>query len=667
MPLNFLAEAGFWGLPRGCLACDPREIASRVSDFLVRERLGSARVRVWFSSSRIAFMLEGLPDVQSDQQIEIRGPRASIAYDFNKHLTPAATGFASGHGVEPSALFLRDVDGDKFLFARKSEKGKTTLDLLPELTLRLFSLIPWNIAPWATKRIFPQPPAYFCSMIDDHPPNFSIEELRASGETGIREGYSFKRIPLTHVDEFPRVMSELGVQPLPVDRKKFLETQFQSIVEPGSTIRRTPARLERICFERERPRAFSLPIPNDAFALPTAILNEVLDECPSFLPVESAKGGALPFVLGFTDSRFPGPEEVNLRADSLRERLEEAERLWAKDTLRPLAERVGELRQIPADDMQGTMYDSALHLSRLAHRLSQQLEPSVSEALLDRCLLFAALESSSAIRRRFPNLEGEIISLIAERQELELDLIAALRDLRLINPEAQDMPATPAGRIILLAMLYHQSRSGKKRLPFGAKSLALSGDTADRFLELLVKRSFPTDLIPLRALDMPEDKVERAFWKEAVIRRLVAEGIDRRKVEWLSVCETCPPLGMYKTAKRWPEGAPREVEFFNALQIRIKNLLQADQTMMSSVESNAPDTMESQIMDRLSHLEIISDGEIVQRLEILIGIRADLEACLMGLPPVLDAQDASQAARIKLLKRVFAQLIRPPFTSADSQ
>ncbi|MFZ2955510.1 MAG: glycine--tRNA ligase subunit beta [Candidatus Ozemobacteraceae bacterium] len=656
MPLTFLAEAGFWGLPRGCLAGDPRDLAGLASDFLARERLGAVRVRVWFSSARIAFLLEGLPDTQADQQVEVRGPRASVAYDFNKQLTPAATGFAAGQGADPSALFLRDVDGEKFLFTRKTEKGKLTLDMLPGLTNKLFGLIPWNTAAWATGRLFPQPPAYICSLIEDRPSNLSIEDSKASRETGIREGGLFRRISLSHAGEFPRILNELEIQPLPSDRQKFLETQFQSIVEAGSTVRRDPLRLERLCFERERPRAFSLSIPTESFALPTPIFNQVLDECPSFLPVESSKGVFLPSVLGFSDFRLPGPDEMIIRTNALRARLEEAARLWAEDVKRPLSERVGELRHLPTDDGQGTRYDAAIRLSRLAHSLAEHLFPEISEALLDRCLVFAALESSTAICRRFPRLEGEIVGLIAERQGLEPELVAILRDLRLTGLDSRDLPATPVGQLLLLATLYHQTRSGRKR-----------EEAADRFLELLLKREFPADLLPLRASDAPEDKMEKAFWKDAVFRRLSGDGVERRRIEWLFGGETCPPLALYQAAKRWPDGAPREFDFFVSLQGRIKSLLPTGEYVIPQIEQPASGSLEEGIIDILSRLEPLSDGEILRRLEILIQGRAELEACMMGLPPVLDVHDSSHGLRIQLLKRIFAQLARPPFFHSASQ
>lgn len=627
-----------------------------LTDFLARERLSVSRIRIWFSAFRLSILMEGLPETPSEQKVEVRGPRASVAYDLNRQLTPAATGFANAQGVEPSALILRTVDGEEFLFARKTEKGKLLAETLAPLWEKTLRTIPWNCEPWAEGMLLPQPPAWFCALIDDRLPGLSVDGLKASRETAFREGNAWKRHSLPQAAAFPQLMNELEIHSLPGDRLRFLESQFTLIVDSGASVRKDSVRLERVCFEQERPRAFSLPLPAEAFQLPQPLLTHLFDETPAFVPIESGKGGFLPKVIGFADQKPPDDGEIRKRADHLEERIREASLIWMEELKRPLSERVGELRQIPSSTGAGTLYEDALKISRIAHLLARKLTPQVTDDLLDRYLLFRALERATAIYKRFPSLEGEIIPMLVEHQGLEPELVKIFKERPWTTQESPKEPFSPAALALHLARFYQQAMLSDKGTQAEREA------AADRFLAALGDIPLPIDLFPLDASDTSEAQAatvtELHFWREAVSRKLLALGIEKKKFEWLLTPDTLSPVALFVAAKRWSDGPPKEMEFFSAIHQRIKALI--GDRIVSTLETFSPDTPEGHVSQCLEKMESGQAPDPVSLFECLVSIRAELEASLMNLPPVLDEHDPAQAKKLSLLRRISLQLALLP-------
>ncbi|HBI03721.1 MAG TPA: glycine--tRNA ligase subunit beta, partial [Paenibacillaceae bacterium] len=54
--------------------------------------------------------------------------------------TKAALGFARGKGVSPEDLYMKEMGGIEYVFARKHEKGRPTSELLPQLKETISSM-----------------------------------------------------------------------------------------------------------------------------------------------------------------------------------------------------------------------------------------------------------------------------------------------------------------------------------------------------------------------------------------------------------------------------------------------------------------------------------------------------------------------------------------------
>ncbi|HEY9069749.1 MAG TPA: glycine--tRNA ligase subunit beta [Candidatus Ozemobacteraceae bacterium] len=651
MPHAFLFEVGFWGLPFGALGRDFRDTPQLALGVFTRERLPSARARVWVSSRRIALLVDGIPESQPDQTIEIRGPKASVAYDFNRLPTPAAHGFASAQGVESKDLFIKDVDGEKFLFARRGTKGKPAADLIPKLIPAIVATFPWLCRPWAAEMLFPQPPAYICALLDDRLLPCVVDGVTPGRETGLLEGGVFRKISVPTASEYPGIMHGLGLSPLPSDRQKQIESHFQSIVATGGTIRKERQHLDRITFEVERPQPVTLNLTDEiAAGLPEPVYLQILCDSPAYLPIESSRGGMTAGIVGFVEKRSLAPNEIEVRTRELTSRLKIAADLWREDKSRPLDELAAGLRLLPSISGGGTLYDAALTISRKAQFLSGMpgLSENMQEALIDRVILLTMSEYGFSTVRRFPALAGQMLPLVAEVQGMPPETVAILRDTAGCWAGREIVPESRTALLCSLAGLLTKLRN----VATEPEREALM----DRIIALLDAKSIYIDIY--KALDGPENPVPQGLWLDALGRRMQREGLDIRRFGWLSADDRLDPASFLDAARTWKEGPPPDTELLRTLLQRLQTRLASfPPTELPYQAETAPEKALAGCLERLEKPQCLSLTGIYTE---LVAGRIEAEACLMDLPETSPITPDVQR-RVSLLHRFRKQLLRLPF------
>ena len=649
MPLTFYWEAGFWGLPEICAPLESCDLGKVLQEALSRERLPAGRVRVWYSSSRLAFLLEGIADSQTENLVEVRGPKAAVAFDFNRLPTPAANGFAAAQGVELGDLVIREIEGEKFVFARKRQKGKGFFDILPGLMPKLLASIPWPIPRWAPGMLLPQPPAYISALVEERIPNLVVDGMTVGRETGLREGGAFKRLPVPHAAEFPRIMQSLGIGQLPSERVRLIESQFQNVVPQGTSVRRQKAILEKIGFENERPKVFTGECSLPGISVPQSLLVRALAESPTWFPVEEKNGNFQSLVVGVLDNRLPGNTELSLRMRSLKRRLQEMAQCWDQDCARPLKERVADLRLMPASGGNGTLYDEALRIARRTHGLADAACVAFPEGRIDQTIVYLACERTLQTTRRFPDRWLNLIPQIASLQELDLSVKEALKDLASSEFGQEAMSANPVGVFIQLGWFFDRIFHPLLGIPANRETGIY------RFVDLLIDREVSLDLGKL-ASEPREERVSRDEWVEALKRRLSQENFDLEKQAWLWSRGGIDPFGILEAARKWPEGPGPEIAALDAIHKRISAKVHG--MVLEILPPVVP--AEVALHKRLEILEAMSAGRQKLFLERVWESRPEIEACLMDLPPVFDETRPEWKPRASLLLRVLRQLSRLP-------
>src|SRR4051812_32079351 len=74
-----------------------------------------------------------MPERQEDLDETISGPPVSAAFNAAGEPTPAAIGFAKKQGVGIDAIERVKTDKGEYIAARKHQRGKSTVDVLPDV------------------------------------------------------------------------------------------------------------------------------------------------------------------------------------------------------------------------------------------------------------------------------------------------------------------------------------------------------------------------------------------------------------------------------------------------------------------------------------------------------------------------------------------------------
>lgn len=655
MPSNLLLEAGFWGLPAGVAGRDPRDLPAILADLLEKERFGSARIKVWFSAARFGVLIEGLSGTQTELATEVRGPRASQAFDINRVPTPAATGFANSQGVTIKDLVVKEVEGESFVFARKLTPGGQLVTLLPRLVPLLLATPAWKVPPWKADGVLPQPPAYVCLLVDDKVPSLVVEGVSVGREVGLREGLTFRLVPLDQPTDYPKVMNDWGILAMPVDRQKRLESDIQATLSTLGTARKDRTLLETLSFEQERSYPFLLDSPPELATLPKELALELLSQAPSYIPCENAKGELTgPSLLGLNPFAPPSPAELAVRASDLRRRIRALGKTWAQDVEKPLTDRVNDLKTRPSPDGIGSLHDHALRVARRAGLLNRLLAWNVPGPLLEKGVMYFAAGWAMAVAERLPGLAPRLPPLVAEVQAVEPALVALLKEVAATWETKGSLPTTPAATLIQLAWLLNRS------LPGSPTREACQ----ERILHLLCTREIRLDLARCFTLEEDPPQFDAEPWRILLEKRLQKEAISRDKGDWLLRRPGLDPVSILQALRAWPNGPPPETSALATLKTRIHYRLQ--QVKIESLRLTGEEVAFATLEQKVAAMEAIPAGAWPALYEKLVEGFADIELAINSLPPVIDETSSALAGLLRLLKRVEAQLERFPFPKAPS-
>ncbi|HJN97166.1 MAG TPA: glycine--tRNA ligase subunit beta, partial [Gammaproteobacteria bacterium] len=151
---DFLFEIGTEELPPKALSSLSAALEQNITAGLQRATLEFDASRRYATPRRLAVMVNGLQDQQSDKSIERLGPAVKAAFDGEGNPTKAALGFARSCGVELADLGRLEKDGVEKLAFSSTEQGRPSTDLLPDIVRAALAQLPIpKQMRWGSSRI----------------------------------------------------------------------------------------------------------------------------------------------------------------------------------------------------------------------------------------------------------------------------------------------------------------------------------------------------------------------------------------------------------------------------------------------------------------------------------------------------------------------------------
>jgi glycyl-tRNA synthetase beta chain len=300
---------------------------------------------------RLVVRIDGLHNRTEGKTTEVRGPAVRIAYDEQGRPTKALAGFMRSQQVQEDGIFTRDVNGESYVFAQKTEEGKDVKQLLrdgiPEILrhLRFPKSMKWGGRDFR----FARPIRWFVSLFDDDVLPFDLEEIPVGRFTRGHRVLGSDRIEVESIERFEDQLLDNFVMLDEQKRKELILLQAERLVrERGGNLMQDEALLDEIVNLVEYPTPLLGQIPAEYMDLPDTVILTPMKDHLRYIPVLDDKGDPMPYFVTVRNGDKTGLDTVREGNERvLTPRLEDAKFFYKEDRKQPLS--AGESFRSPSD------------------------------------------------------------------------------------------------------------------------------------------------------------------------------------------------------------------------------------------------------------------------------------------------------------------------------
>ena len=340
---DFLVEIGTEELPPKALKGLMNAFADGLDKALDDVNIEHGPMSAYASPRRLAVFIADLALTQSYEEVEVKGPPVSIAYDDKGELTAAGSAFAKKFDVSPEDLKTIDTDKGKRLVYRQDVGGVNASTLIPAaVEVALFNLpIPRRMR-WGDRDTEFVRPIHWIVMLHGKD---TIEEpvmgVRAGRTT---RGHRFLAPQETSIAAPAKYLADLKKAHVLADfdarRKTIVEAVEKAAKEAGGTPVDSDALYDEVTALTEWPVPLTGSFDESFLSLPKEVIVATLTSHQRYFPVADKNGNLLPRFIAIANLVSKEPDRVrdgNERV--IRPRLADAAFFWEADKRVSLAGR----------------------------------------------------------------------------------------------------------------------------------------------------------------------------------------------------------------------------------------------------------------------------------------------------------------------------------------
>ena len=407
---NLVLEIGAEELPSRFIPDALAFLEKSAREDFAAARIAFKNLSVFATPRRIALVFRDVDDVQKDLVTTFRGPAWKTAFDANGIPTRAAQGFARGRGVPVESLTPVEVDEVKYACATVSEKGKPSVEILPDLFSGLIRKLTFPRSMyWDGSGVhFARPVRWILAMADDKPLIFSYGKITSGNITIGHRFMGARQIVLSDGGDFiDRLYDNYVLLDQEKRRQKMLAAISALEKDLEGSVELDPEVISENLYLVEYPVPFFGTFDRKYLEIPEEVLTTSMKKNQKYFSVRGKNGRLLPFFVGVSNnlaSNMDVVREGNERV--LRARLDDAAFFWAEDRKDPLASKVEELKSILYQEKLGTLHAKVMATRELARFLCRVLDKEDILPLVDRAALLAKADLVTAMVYEFPDLQG---------------------------------------------------------------------------------------------------------------------------------------------------------------------------------------------------------------------------------------------------------------------
>ncbi|MDA8192606.1 MAG: glycine--tRNA ligase subunit beta [Thermaerobacter sp.] len=478
-------EVGVEEIPSQYLTELAEELFARVMAELSGARLAAFDMK-WGATPRRLVVMGQVARWQAPEAERVKGPALTVAYRDGQP-SPALRGFAKRVGVEPSALTVEGVGAKAYVAAVIAKPVQSAGEVLPRVLESAFSnlSLPRSMR-WGTGDIrFIRPVRWCLALLGDQPLAVTIAGIASGTVTyGNRTDHP-QAIRVPSAAQYLSTMAEGRVVLDPLERAEAIRRQGGELAEEiAGLVPFDEQLLAEVTNLVEWPTPFLGRFDDHFLNIPEAILVTSMKVHQRYFPVRGKDGRLLPAFLGVRNGQGRALEQVRAGNEKvLRARLADADYFYRQDISQPLAARRPLLDAVVFHARLGTYGDK---IGRVAALFDGTREwwafDSRQEAAWRRGLELFKCDLVSQVVQEFPELQGEMGAIYAERDGEAAEVVAAIRDQYHPGFPGDRIPAQPVGQLlglldridtVVMGMAADLRPTGSED-PFGMRRYALA-------------------------------------------------------------------------------------------------------------------------------------------------------------------------------------------------
>jgi glycyl-tRNA synthetase beta chain len=456
MAKDFLLEIGTEEIPAKFSPGAMIQLEEQARQLFAELRLTYTDLKILSTPRRLALLVANLEEKQADLLMEVKGPAVKAAYDGSGVPTKAAQGFARGQGVKVEDLFVQEVNGVPYVFARKSETGIETSTLLPQFAKELINALHFpKPMRWGDLDFrFARPIRWLVALYGTEVVPFEFVGLESGRTSRGHRTLATELVSLGQPSDYRAALRQAYVIVDPKERKEIIQAQIKVLAESiGGEVPEDEELLSEVIHLVEYPTALLGEVAPRYMHLPEAVITTPMREHQRYFPVRAQDGKLLPnFITVRNGDTFAlntvkaGNEKV------LKARLEDAAFYYREDQKVPLSELVSKLGKIVYHEKLGTVEQRVERLRGLSHFIAQRLGlGGTQQEDIDRTAYLAKADLVTLMVSDFPELQGimgaDYAKVSGEKPEVCLGILEHYQP----RFAGDVIPATDQGRVVSLA------------------------------------------------------------------------------------------------------------------------------------------------------------------------------------------------------------------------
>jgi glycyl-tRNA synthetase beta chain len=459
---NFLLEIGTEELPADFIDSAIAQWQKRIPTSLEEHFLKPENVEIYATPRRLAALITGLPQGQSDRTEEIKGPPAQVAFKDGKP-TKAAEGFARKQNVALEDLEVRATDKGEFVFVNKKIAGKPATAILQDLIPQwILGLEGRRFMRWSNGDLrFPRPIRSLVALLDDAVLPIKLvngeEKINSDRVSAGHRVLHPDSISIPQATDYVKCLRAACIEVDPVARRQIIEQQVKAAAAKiNGHAEISPELLTEVTNLVEWPTAVVGSFDADFLKLPTEVIITVMVTHQRYFPVRKTNAKNSELLPNFITVSNGDPSKSDIIAAGnervIRARLSDAQFFYHADCSEPLETYLPQLDTVTFQEDLGTMHDKVERIIEAAEEINNQLDLNADKREeIERAALLCKADLVSQMVYEFPELQGimgQKYALVSDESEA---VATAIFEHYLPRGADDILPETLTGQVVGLA------------------------------------------------------------------------------------------------------------------------------------------------------------------------------------------------------------------------